>query len=100
MAAAQLANGTPVLIDGERAPLVGRVSMDMIAVDVTGSGRIGGSTAISGARAAGGRWRPRRHYPLRVAVRREPAVPLEPLARLTTLLLREAERAPVPRELA
>jgi alanine racemase len=29
-----LANGTPVLINGARAPLVGRVSMDMIAVDV------------------------------------------------------------------
>jgi len=29
------ANGTPVLIAGERAPLVGRVSMDMVAVDVT-----------------------------------------------------------------
>jgi len=28
--------GTPVLIHGRRAPLVGRVSMDMIAVDVTG----------------------------------------------------------------
>jgi alanine racemase len=28
-------SGTPVLIDGRRAPLVGRVSMDMIAVDVT-----------------------------------------------------------------
>ncbi|HEY7776614.1 MAG TPA: alanine racemase C-terminal domain-containing protein, partial [Kineobactrum sp.] len=28
-------NGTPVLIDGERAPLVGRVSMDMVTVDVT-----------------------------------------------------------------
>ncbi len=27
--------GTPVLIDGRRAPLVGRVSMDMITVDVT-----------------------------------------------------------------
>lgn len=27
--------GSPVLIDGRRAPLVGRVSMDMIAVDVT-----------------------------------------------------------------
>jgi alanine racemase len=32
-----LANGTPVLIDGVRHPLVGRVSMDMIAVDVTGA---------------------------------------------------------------
>lgn len=28
-------NGTPVLINGHRAPLVGRVSMDMITVDVT-----------------------------------------------------------------
>jgi alanine racemase len=31
-----LASGTPVLINGERASLAGRVSMDMIAVDVTG----------------------------------------------------------------
>ena len=30
------ANGTPVLINGQRAPLAGRVSMDMITVDVTG----------------------------------------------------------------
>lgn len=29
------AEGTPVLINGERAPLIGRVSMDMIMVDVT-----------------------------------------------------------------
>lgn len=29
------ANGTPVLIRGHRAPLAGRVSMDMITVDVT-----------------------------------------------------------------
>ena len=28
-------NGTPVLIKGQRAPLAGRVSMDMITVDVT-----------------------------------------------------------------
>ena len=28
-------NGTPVLIDGVRCPLVGRVSMDMITVDIT-----------------------------------------------------------------
>jgi alanine racemase len=33
--ARNLPGGTPVLIDGQRAPLVGRVSMDMIAVDVT-----------------------------------------------------------------
>ncbi len=31
-----LASGTPVLVDGERAPLAGRVSMDMMAVDVSG----------------------------------------------------------------
>lgn len=30
-----LGNGTPVLVGGARRPLVGRVSMDMIAVDVT-----------------------------------------------------------------
>jgi alanine racemase len=30
-----LRDGSPVLIDGHRAPLVGRVSMDMMAVDVT-----------------------------------------------------------------
>jgi alanine racemase len=29
------ANGTPVLVNGQRAPLAGRVSMDMITVDVT-----------------------------------------------------------------
>jgi len=33
--ARSLPSGTPVSIDGARAPLVGRVSMDMIAVDVT-----------------------------------------------------------------
>jgi len=33
--ARNLPGGTPVLIDGQRSPLVGRVSMDMIAVDVT-----------------------------------------------------------------
>jgi alanine racemase len=29
------ANGTPVGVDGRRAPLVGRVSMDMLTVDLT-----------------------------------------------------------------
>ena len=28
------ANGTPVLINGRRVPLIGRVSMDMISVDL------------------------------------------------------------------
>ncbi len=31
----QAPNGTPVLVNGQRAPLAGRVSMDMITVDVT-----------------------------------------------------------------
>jgi alanine racemase len=31
-----LPSGTPVLVGGERAPLVGRVSMDMLTVDVSG----------------------------------------------------------------
>ncbi|MEO8063195.1 MAG: alanine racemase [Pseudomonadota bacterium] len=35
-----LENGTPVLIGGTRYPLAGRVSMDMIAVDVTGASKI------------------------------------------------------------
>jgi alanine racemase len=35
-----LANGTPVLIDGARHELVGRVSMDMIAVDVTAAPKV------------------------------------------------------------
>jgi len=35
-----LENGTPVLIGGASYPLVGRVSMDMIAVDVTGAARV------------------------------------------------------------
>lgn len=35
-----LENGTPVQIAGARYPLVGRVSMDMIAVDVTGGAKI------------------------------------------------------------
>lgn len=33
-------NGTPVLVNGQRAPLVGRVSMDMITVDVTHLGEV------------------------------------------------------------
>jgi alanine racemase len=42
-----LENGTPVLIGGARQPLVGRVSMDMIAVDVTGAGKVvAGNKAI------------------------------------------------------
>jgi alanine racemase len=33
-------NGTPVLVNGRRAPLAGRVSMDMITVDVTDLGEV------------------------------------------------------------
>jgi alanine racemase len=32
--------GTPVAVNGQRVPLVGRVSMDMITVDVTGIGPV------------------------------------------------------------
>ena len=32
--------GTPIIINGKRCPLVGRVSMDMITVDVTDAGKI------------------------------------------------------------
>jgi alanine racemase len=41
-----LPNGTPVLVAGERAALVGRVSMDMIAVDVTGIARVEPGTQV------------------------------------------------------
>ncbi|HEY4748775.1 MAG TPA: alanine racemase [Steroidobacteraceae bacterium] len=45
-----LKSGTPVLINGERCPLVGSVSMDMIAVDVTGLAgvRIGAQAVLWG----------------------------------------------------
>jgi len=43
----QLADGTPVLVAGKRVPLVGRVSMDMVAVDVTGVDAVAvGSQAV------------------------------------------------------
>jgi alanine racemase len=46
-----LGNGTPVLIGSARYPLVGRVSMDMIAVDVTGASKVsaGNKATIWGA---------------------------------------------------
>ena len=46
-----LDNGTPVLIGGARYPLVGRVSMDMIAVDVTAAPKVsaGNRAVIWGA---------------------------------------------------
>jgi alanine racemase len=44
-------NGTPVLVNGQRAPLAGRVSMDMITVDVTDLAgvRIGDEVVLWGA---------------------------------------------------
>ena len=46
-----LKSGTPVLIDGARAPLAGTVSMDMIAVDVTDLAgvHVGSSAVLWGA---------------------------------------------------
>jgi alanine racemase len=45
-----LENGTPVLVNGLRAALVGRVSMDMVAVDVTAipAVRVGDSAVLWG----------------------------------------------------
>jgi len=46
-----LPSGTPVLIDGQRAPVVGRVSMDMIAVDISDLPpvRVGATVTLWGA---------------------------------------------------
>jgi alanine racemase len=41
-----LANGAAVLVKGVRAPLVGRVSMDMLAVDVSGLGELHVGTPV------------------------------------------------------
>ncbi|MBG9389150.1 alanine racemase [Caenimonas aquaedulcis] len=47
--------GTPVLVDGERARIVGRVSMDMITVDITGLPHAGmGSEVTLWGRASNG----------------------------------------------
>ena len=45
------ASGTPVLVNGERAGFAGRVSMDMIGIDVTdrsGAARIGDPVVLWG----------------------------------------------------
>ncbi len=45
-------SGTPVLVDGRRAPVVGRVSMDMISVDLRGcpGARVGDPVVLWGER--------------------------------------------------
>src|SRR5262249_39828034 len=45
-----LANGTPVLINGQRAAIAGRGSMDMLAVGVTGltGGEVGSPAVLWG----------------------------------------------------
>jgi alanine racemase len=45
-----LSSGTPVLIHGERAPLAGRVSMDMITIDLSGAplARVGDAVRLWG----------------------------------------------------
>ena len=64
-------SGAPVLIAGERAPLAGRVSMDMMAADITDLPpvAVGDRVEIWGARLAGGTGCRRRHRCLRIAVR-------------------------------
>jgi alanine racemase len=48
-------SGTPVLVDGVRCPTVGRVSMDMVTVDLTAVPQAGiGSTATMWGKAGGG----------------------------------------------
>lgn len=44
------ASGTPVLVNGERAPLIGRVSMDMISIDLTDhtDARVGDAVTLWG----------------------------------------------------
>jgi alanine racemase len=47
-----LASGSPVLVNGERVPLAGRVSMDMVGIDVTDltrAPRLGDSVILWGA---------------------------------------------------
>ncbi len=52
-------NGTPVLVDGHRVPMAGRVSMDMITVDLSSVPRRAGRQRrrAVGRRIAGGRRR-------------------------------------------
>ncbi len=49
-------NGTPVLVDGVRTRLVGRVSMDMVTVDLSGldAAGIGSEVVLWGRSSAGG----------------------------------------------
>jgi alanine racemase len=46
--------GTPVAVDGQRVPLIGRVSMDMLTVDLTtlGSARVGSEVELWGHHVA------------------------------------------------
>jgi alanine racemase len=46
----QVSNGTPVLVNGKRAPLIGRVSMDMLCVDLRGqtNARVGDPVVLWG----------------------------------------------------
>jgi alanine racemase len=52
-------SGTPVLVDGQRAATVGRVSMDMLAVDLTALPQAGvGSEVTRWGQGPGGAYRP------------------------------------------
>jgi alanine racemase len=58
--------GTPVLVDGVRTRLVGRVSMDMLTVDLTDlpQAQIGSKVVLWGRACRSTRWRSRRHHRL------------------------------------
>jgi alanine racemase len=62
----RVALGTPVLVDGVRTRLVGRVSMDMLTVDLTDppQAQIGSKVVLWGRACRSTRWRSRRHHRL------------------------------------
>ena len=71
-----LGSGTPVLVNGERAGLAGRVSMDMIGIDVTDLHRPaapGDPVVLWGGVAGGGDRRLGEHHSLRTTLRHQPA---------------------------
>jgi len=78
-----LPNGTPVLIRGERVPLVGRVSMDMITIDLTDLEQesvVGDQITLWGE-----------HLPVDEIAQQAGTIPYELLCQLTSRVARVAE---------
>lgn len=78
-------NGTPVLVDGQRVPLVGRVSMDLITVDLRSypGARIGDPVVLWGC-----------GLPVEEVARRAGTIAYELLARVTRRVARHVQPAP------